>query len=323
LTDGYAVIFAQDNAGTAITGAFSTSTSDNLVLPGTGNDVVVLGMTTGATTAASSNETVVYDTAFGNDTIVAFDAAGAGIDHLDFTKLGGSIFTSDVKIGKSITVGTLAADATTIGNLFNAESNATATTHVYVAVNAHNIGSVYTITDPVGMGNSVATLQGTIDLAYTEWGTLTAANFVDSSAGNYYLNEGANTLNGGVIVAPVVPGVNTIALAIGTIAPVAATAGVDVFSLNVAGAKASAPNTQINLTGFNAAQDSLSLSGTGIAPGAYTLASVLAGVGVNTDPFAVPTTQVVNFGLDANGDLITLGLVGVTTPGAVNVTIVS
>jgi hypothetical protein len=153
---------------------------------------------------------------------------------------------------------------------------------------------------------------------------LTAANFVDSSAGNYYLNEGANTLNGGVIVAPpVVPGAAT-ALAVGAGATtVAATAGVDVFSLNVAGAKASAPNTQNTITSFNVAQDSLSLSGTGIAPGAYTLATVPAGIAATLDPFAIPATQVVNFGLDANGDLITLSLVGVATAASVNVTIVS
>jgi hypothetical protein len=110
------------------------------------------------------------------------------------------------------------------------------------------------------------------------------------------------------------------ATAAGTTTPVLATAGADVFTLNVAAAKASAPNTQDSITGFNVAADSLQLSGTGIAPGHYNLASVLAGISVQVDGIANQT--LINFGADANGDLITLALVGVTNPGLVNVTLV-
>jgi hypothetical protein len=81
---------------------------------------------------------------------------------------------------KSIVVAaeTLANDtATEIAALFT--DSATAINHVYIAYNANNIASVYTVADTAGTtaGNVTATLVGTIDLADTGWSTLTAANF--------------------------------------------------------------------------------------------------------------------------------------------------
>jgi hypothetical protein len=106
-----------------------------------------------------------------------------------------------------------------------------------------------------------------------------------------------------------------------TVTNVTATTATESFSLNIAASKVSSSNTQNLITGFDVANDKLSLSGTGINPGTYTLASKLTGIGVTYDPFSDQT--VVNFGLDGNGDLISLGLVGIVTASSVNVTIVS
>ena len=89
----YVTQFAETGAAggnIAIVGANSTSTSDNTITPGAGNDVVVLGTTVGTDLLTSSNERIVYAGTFGNDTIVNFAATGNGIDTLDFKALNGS-----------------------------------------------------------------------------------------------------------------------------------------------------------------------------------------------------------------------------------------
>ncbi|RSZ55979.1 DUF4214 domain-containing protein [Massilia atriviolacea] len=192
--------------------------SDNIITGGTGNDVIVLGTRealnggaqilapTVADFAASDNDTLVYAPAFGNDTVLNFNAVGAGVDHLDFTALGGTTLTNAFTADKSITIGAPTATAaalttTAIAALYNA-NNAAAQTHVYVAVDLDNIGTVYTIADAVGATNAVVTVAGTIDMADTAWGTLTQTNFVNSSAANYYLLEGASAFVAPVVVVP-------------------------------------------------------------------------------------------------------------------------
>lgn len=229
----YASAFATANDGALVkqlmTGADGTAISDNIVTGGTGNDVIVLGTNstvaaipaspTAAEYAIADNDTVVFAPAFGNDTILNFDATGAGIDHLDFTALGGSVWTPATTTDKSITVGAPVATAsalstTAIAALYAAD-NAAAQTHVYVAVNMDNIGTVYQITDGVGANNATVTAAGTIDLADSAWATLTQANFVNSAAANYYLVEGASAF-----VAPVVvPPVSTAAVALNNTVP--------------------------------------------------------------------------------------------------------
>ena len=168
--------------------------------------MIVLGTTVGATAAASSNETIVIGTSFGNDTVVNFDDSGFGQDYFDFTALKGTTLTAAYTTDKSITIQaatTLATSATVtekaaIETLFNA-NNATAQDHVFLSVNADNVASVYTVADAAGAANAVATLQGTIDLGdhtASAWTSLTAANFVNSSAANYFLNNGPTGLNG-------------------------------------------------------------------------------------------------------------------------------
>ncbi|UOD31176.1 DUF4214 domain-containing protein [Massilia violaceinigra] len=214
-----------------LTGAESTAVSDNIITPGSGNDVIALGnhealnagaqilAPTVADYAISDNETVVYAAGFGNDTIVNFDVIGAGIDHLDFTAIGGNVLTGAVSTNKSITIGTptlatAALSTTAIAALYTADNTA-AQTHVYVAVDATtHVGTVYSIVDAIGAANAAVTLEGTIDLASTgnttvganNWAALTQANFVNSSAANYYLLEGASGFIAPVVVTPT-PGV--------------------------------------------------------------------------------------------------------------------
>ena len=165
-----------------IRGAASLTSSDNTVTGGVDNDVIVLGTTVRIDALSSSNEKVVYSGVFGNDTVVNFNVGGFGIDQFNFTVLNGrgtnfGSFSAD----KSVVVAaeTLANDtAAEVAALFT--DSATAIAHVYIAYNASNIASVYSVVDAAGtaVGNVTATLVGTIDLADTEWSTVTANNFV-------------------------------------------------------------------------------------------------------------------------------------------------
>lgn len=183
----YVTQFAESGASAGnvtTTGANSLSSSDNTITGGTGNDVIVLGTTVSIVDQlSSSNDKVVFAPGFGNDTVVNFAVAGNGIDQLDFTALNGrgNVALNSLSLDKSVVIAAEAATpltTTQIAALFT--DSATAINHVYVSYNATNIGSVYMVADAAGTaaGNVTATLVGTIDLADTGWGTLTAANFV-------------------------------------------------------------------------------------------------------------------------------------------------
>lgn len=189
-----------DNAPTEL-GAIGTGVTDSTTTGDAGNDVIVLS------TQGNSNEVVVYNaTAFGADTIVNFEVAGAGIDRLNFTGLNGRITTqadlgvtaANGLINNSIIVSAVTADGgvvgtAEVGETFNAAAikltfdasaleDAIATNHVFITYNAANVGSVYTIVDGIGNNDSVVTFAGTIDLADTNWATLTTANFFGTVA---------------------------------------------------------------------------------------------------------------------------------------------
>ena len=182
----YTTQFAESGAGNdnvPLTGDDSVTSSDNTILLGTGNDVLVLGTTVETSLLTSSNEKVVFNVVdFGNDVIVHFNAAGLGIDQLDFTGLHGSgaVAFGSLTLNNSIVVAAETAANDTpaeIAALFT--DSATAINHVYIAYGADNIGSVYQVADAAGVaaGSVTATLVGTIDLADTLWSTLTVANF--------------------------------------------------------------------------------------------------------------------------------------------------
>ena len=167
-----------------VRGAASVTTSDNTVTPGTDNDVIVLGTTTGSEALLSSNDTVVFGAGFGNDTIVSFQAGAlaTGGDVLSFAALGGTTLTTAFNVNRGIVVANEVVGtngtAALIAALFT--DSATAQSYVYVAVDpATNIAKVYALVDAagVGAGSITATLAGTIDLADTLWSTLTTENF--------------------------------------------------------------------------------------------------------------------------------------------------
>lgn len=194
----YTDVLATDGTVAERTGAASTSSSDNFITPGTGNDVIVLGTTVGLGVATSSNEVVKYTAAdFGNDVIVNFDVAGAGQDFLDFSTLGvkstgaisnlvtgagltaalalatdGSVWVEDL-----VTTDGVATDndsAANVKELFTDGTPAATRKGIYVAVSAHNVGTVYQVVDGTAATDLAVTELGSIDLASANWNTLTA-----------------------------------------------------------------------------------------------------------------------------------------------------
>jgi hypothetical protein len=327
----YVTALANDGASN-ITGLASVTSSDNLILPGSGNDVVVLGTTTGATIAAASSDTVVIAPGFNNDVVVNFVAgAGANSDAFDFTGLfTGSTATSFGGLtDRSINIGTVvtpaaSTEAAAVATLFNA-NNTAAQEHVYVAVSSHNVGSVYTVSNPVGASNAVATLQGTIDLADTSWLSLTADNFVNSSATNYFLLDGPT----GAVVAPVVPVVPVVpgaatplALLIGSTATQAATTGIDSVTFDVAAAKASLLTTQVKVSGFAPTIDSLQIDLPVANAAITTLAQLNGQQGVTALANGITGQTDISFGNNAAGNVITISLIGLTDLAAVNLTVI-
>lgn len=191
--------------------------NDVIVLSTTGNNVAnaTFGDAASNVTGANSqlgfsNETIKFAAGFGNDVIVNFKADtdtdanefSAGYDILDFTALKGDLstqvdLTTLVSTDKSINVIarvdggvvgtaevgdnfsaaalklTLDANATVDGTVAGTESN-----HVFIVYDTNNVASVYTVVDGVADNDLVVTLQGTIDLADTQWSTLTVGNFV-------------------------------------------------------------------------------------------------------------------------------------------------
>jgi hypothetical protein len=149
---------------------------------------MVLGTTVAVAEPESSNDTIVYSAAFDNDTIVNFNdgTAAVGGDILDFKGIGGAaaggVFGVVNNTHRSIVIETQTAANDTAAEVAALFTDAgavitTAVTHVYVAVDADNIGHVYRVDDPVGAtANVTATLMGTIDLADTPWSAVTLAD---------------------------------------------------------------------------------------------------------------------------------------------------
>lgn len=183
----------------AIAGEASTTPSDNIIQPGTGNDVIVLGTTDdGATELLSSNDTVVFGAAFGNDTIVRFTAGNPaavfGADVLDLSALGGTtppaLDSANAAAGAPASLGNVVAGEITIrqfgtnvdtaaevAGLYTDASAVNAITGLFIAVTAGNVGQVWQVVDPAGASAVTATLMGSIDLADTDWFTLVDGNF--------------------------------------------------------------------------------------------------------------------------------------------------
>lgn len=201
---GYVAALGNDGA-TALTGADSTvTTTDNVIAGDAGNDVIVLSTTVGADALNSSNERIKFAADFGHDTIVNFAIAGNGVDRLDVTSIGGfgsSGVTAnpvadaatavgdpadgEIYIQQYTTAGFNALTAATIAARYSGNATmtpdyygvlGTSETFVYVAVDAHNVGTVYKVVDTL-TATAVVTKMGEIDLSEVLWTDLTAANF--------------------------------------------------------------------------------------------------------------------------------------------------
>ncbi|TMQ76023.1 beta strand repeat-containing protein [Candidatus Accumulibacter phosphatis] len=115
---------------------------------------------------------------------------------------------------------------------------------------------------------------------------------------------------------------NLVVLPVGTTAEVVATAAAETFTFDVAGARASAPNTQIPLTGFAVANDSLQIDLVTANP-AITNLSQLNGVdGIAVEANVILNNTLINFGNDANGDVISVTLAGILDPATVSVSVI-
>lgn len=211
--DAYMPVFAENDTATAeIVGANSTGLgSDNTITAGTGDDVIVLS-TTGDDLAVNdltnllvddlyaSNETVVYNAAFGNDVIVNFTADAdvddgqfsTGTDVLDFTAFLSSGVATTLNAGvdnnSNITITGLVSNGDSVIDAGENDSAAAikqeiltddvaANKGVYIAVDTDKIGHVYSIVDGTAATDLTVTLLGTIDLADTAWTSLTVDNF--------------------------------------------------------------------------------------------------------------------------------------------------
>ncbi len=116
---------------------------------------------------------------------------------------------------------------------------------------------------------------------------------------------------------------NDIYLPAGSTDPVAATDGKDNVIFDVVTAKAETSNTQIDLSGFNPAEDKLTLHLPSALAGIDSLDDFAAdsGVVVQGNPFEGST--LVTFGPDADGDVVSLNLVGVADASQVQVVVVA
>ena len=200
----YATAMANDGAAN-ITGRDSLSTSDNTVIGGAGDDVIVLGTTAGAdatSTFDDSNEVLVYTEAFGKDVVVNFTATGAGYDAFDFSALLGNKIASSVgavsntdasvAIAADLVIPTGSTLIAEIKKLYTDDATtAGASKHVYVSYDADNVGKVYQIVDGAAANDLTITELGSIDLADSGtgagttgtggWAALTTTNFVTAS----------------------------------------------------------------------------------------------------------------------------------------------
>jgi hypothetical protein len=325
----YAAKLAETAGNLEFTGAASTAVSEHTINLGAGTDVVVLGTGTGADSIVFSG----FD--LGSKTIVNF----TGADSFDFSSYlvgnatAATVNTDAVVEVNSTTSSTAAVFTTVAGSTFAGLTGAT----LLAAINSTNTGASnyagltnasFNAAATGGVGHAIVMIQNNLNPGEFKAFDL-AFNGAAASNGNFTSATLISTFDTGSLVAvapvvpvpPVVPGANNIVLTAGTTAAVAATADVDVFSFDVAAALASAPNTQISVTGFAAAQDSLTID-TITALGATTLDALNGVDGIAVQANGITNETLINFGPDANGDIVVITLAGVTDAALVNVNVI-
>lgn len=102
---------------------------------------------------------------------------------------------------------------------------------------------------------------------------------------------------------------------------VTATQEAEVFYFDQVSALATADDTQVFINGFNTELDSLRFD-IAIADSTINTLDQLEGTGISATANVITNEILINFGSDANGDVITLTLSGLTDPSAVNIELV-
>ncbi len=158
----------QGNGGAALAGTTSVSDSDNTIDLGAGTDVAVLG------TDASSNDTLVMEGSFGDDSIFNFvnTAGDAGLDMLDFT----AYLTNDISTSNSAS--STVRIATTGENTGVAASILTANEVATVNDFAQNIASSATETwANLTAADLLAAIQETNTTGDKDYGNIVESSF--------------------------------------------------------------------------------------------------------------------------------------------------
>jgi len=146
-----------------------------------------------------------------------------------------------------------------------------------------------------------------------------AADFEGAANFGYTLSDG--TLTDTATVAGTVTAAatgSTIDLVEGTTDPVAATDEADTITFDAVAALALTDNTQIQITGFDTAADSLQLDIV-TAGGVATLDELNGVDGIAVQSNAITGITTINFGNDVDGDVVALQLVGITDASTVTI----
>lgn len=242
-----------------------------------------------ATVTITDNDTPVSNPVFNitNATTVAEDAG---------TVLVATITRDDASAAASLTV-TVAGDTATAGADF---FGGTATANFAAGESTHEI-RVEIVNDTLVEGNETFTVAISNPSIGTIGNGTTVVTITD--------NDVAENL--------VVLGIA------GANASVTANAAQDeIFTFDAVGAMATADNTQVILSGFDVAHDSLRIDLATADAAIVNLSQLgsVAGLSVQANP--ITNSTLINFGPDLNGDVITVELQGITDSAAVNIAIV-
>ena len=174
----------------------------------------------------------------------------------------------------------------------------------------------------------IVTINGADTFTYEAGGNSTAGiNNVDVSFASFAQNTLGVTVpvsgvaTGGAVAIGQGEAGSVTQLIAGSSLPVTATSQADVFGFTPSAAKALVANTQISISQFDVAQDKLQFDLT-TALGITTLAALNGVEGISISANVITNETSINFGSDANGDLVVLVLVGITEPSAVTVNVI-
>ena len=174
----------------------------------------------------------------------------------------------------------------------------------------------------------VVTVLGADLFTYDVGGNITAgidnldvsyASFVQNTLGVAVPATGV--VSGGARVISLTSATLTTPITAGSSAPVTATSGADVFSFAPAAARELVASTQITVNQFNTTQDKFQFDLIAVL-GTTTLAALngVEGISVQVNPFT--GSALINFRANASDNIVTLSLVGVSTPASVVVDVI-